>query len=107
MAIYRRLAEARPDAVVPNLARSLWVLTECLAALGKSEEALTTVRESISGLSPMFLREPRAHAGLMAAVLKRYVELSEKAGHDLDMELIGPALELSAQLQGDNDEDEE
>ncbi len=43
----------------------------------------------------------------MAGVLKRYVELSEKAGEDLDTELIGPLLEMLKELRSDDDGGEE
>ena len=51
----------------------------------------------------MFSIEPQAHRDPMGAVLKRYVELAEKAGHELHGEMIGPALEMFVQIQGGDD----
>ena len=43
---YRKLAEARPDAFLPDLARSLDNLGNRLSELGRREEALEATRES-------------------------------------------------------------
>ncbi len=106
VAIYQGLAQIPPDIVVPDLARSLLVLGDCLAALDRSDEALSAIQEAISGLSPMFLSEQNTYRNRMARLLQRYTELAEEVGHDLDMELIGPASEMLAQLQGDDGDEE-
>ncbi|MEI7940693.1 MAG: tetratricopeptide repeat protein, partial [Verrucomicrobiota bacterium] len=45
--LYRQLAEARPDAFLPNLAMSLNNLANRLSALGRREEALAHAQESV------------------------------------------------------------
>ncbi|MBF0394756.1 MAG: tetratricopeptide repeat protein, partial [Alphaproteobacteria bacterium] len=45
--IYRRLAEARPDAFLPDLASALNNLGIRLSALGRREEALEATREAV------------------------------------------------------------
>ena len=44
---YRALAEARPDAFIPDLAGSLNNLASRLSALGRREEALTAAEEAV------------------------------------------------------------
>jgi len=45
--LYRGLAEARPDAFIPDLARSLSNLAAMLSALGRREAALTAAEEAV------------------------------------------------------------
>ena len=45
--LYRALAEARPDAFIPDLALSLNTLAAMLSALGRREEALTAAEEAV------------------------------------------------------------
>ena len=44
--IYRQLAEARPDAFLPDLAKSLNNQSNCLADLGRREEALAAIEQA-------------------------------------------------------------
>ena len=46
--IYRQLAQARPDAFLPDLAMSLNNQSNRLAGLGRREEALAAVEEAVS-----------------------------------------------------------
>jgi len=48
VSVYRRLAEARPDAVLPKLASSLNEQAERLGALGRRESALAAVEEAVA-----------------------------------------------------------
>jgi len=45
---YRRLAEAMPDAYVPDLARSLNNLSNRLSGVGRREEALAAIQEAVA-----------------------------------------------------------
>jgi hypothetical protein len=47
VSIYRALADARPDAFLPDLARALCNLAIGLSALGRREEALAAAEESV------------------------------------------------------------
>jgi tetratricopeptide (TPR) repeat protein len=48
VAIRRGLAGARPDAFLPDLAMSLNNLSNCLANLGRREEALGAIEEAVA-----------------------------------------------------------
>jgi tetratricopeptide (TPR) repeat protein len=56
VSLYRRLASARPDAFLPDLAGSLNNLANMLSALGRREEALAAAEEAV------FLRSRLASA---------------------------------------------
>ena len=60
VALRRELADRRPDAFLPNLARSLNNLGEILSALGRWEEALQATEEAFRILAPFFLQHPAA-----------------------------------------------
>ena len=47
MRLYRQLAQARPDAFLPDLARSLNNLAIMLSDLGRREEALAQAQEAV------------------------------------------------------------
>lgn len=65
MRLRRALVESRPDAFMPNLARSLAVVGHCRAAAAQSDGALAALAEAILHLTPPFAALPTAHAGLM------------------------------------------
>ena len=84
----RRLAEARPYAFLPDLARSLGARGRVLSALGRHGEAARSFREGVESLSPAFQRLPAAFAGLMAGLTKGYVEAAEAAGEEPDWKML-------------------
>ena len=57
--IYRQLAQARPDAFLPDLARSLNNQSNRLSDLGRREEALAAIEEAVSHLPPARPGPPR------------------------------------------------
>ena len=97
--LYRQLAQARPDAFLPNLARSLAVLATCLAALERHSDATQATSEAIGLLAPPFLQMPAAFAPLMGAIVRIYVETCEAALQPPDMELLAPVVEVFARLK--------
>jgi len=60
MAIYRGLAERRPDAFLPNLAGSLNNLGNMLSELGRREEALQAAQEAVTIHRGLAERRPDA-----------------------------------------------
>ena len=46
--LYRQLADARPDAFLPNLASALNNLSVLLSGLGRREDALAAVEEAVA-----------------------------------------------------------
>jgi tetratricopeptide (TPR) repeat protein len=96
--LYRQLAQARPDAFLPNLARSLTVHGECLAALERHSDAIHATTEAIRLLTPPFAQVPAAFAPLMRIIVRLYLDTSKAAQQPPDMELLAPVLEVLARL---------
>ena len=64
MGIRRELAEARPDAFLPDLAESLDNQSVCLAGLGREKAALEAIEEAVR----IRRRLPEATSGVTATV---------------------------------------
>ena len=94
----RAPAEARPDAFIPDLARSLWVLGDLYGEIEKPDVAIATVAEAIQLLSPTFLKVPAAVIGMMAGMLQSYRAQCAAVGREPDAELLGPAAEVFESL---------
>ncbi|HKZ55991.1 MAG TPA: toll/interleukin-1 receptor domain-containing protein [Anaerolineales bacterium] len=58
--VYRKLAEARPEAFLPDLARSLNSLGNQLSELGRREEALAAAQEAVGGYRKLAEARPDA-----------------------------------------------
>jgi tetratricopeptide (TPR) repeat protein len=58
--LYRALSQRQPDALQPDLARSLNNLGKMLSALEKREEALASYGEALDMIWPFFERLPPA-----------------------------------------------
>ncbi len=67
--LYRKLATARPDAFLPELAMSLTSLGNRQSALGQHEAALASTQEALDALWPHFLALPAAHGPLATMIL--------------------------------------
>ncbi len=73
----RKLAQARPDAFLPDLAMSLNNLGAMQAALGQREAALVSAEEALDAIWPFFLRLPAAFepfAGIYLRNLREHLE---------------------------------
>src|SRR5262249_25102976 len=68
--IRRRLAEARPEAFLPDLAQSLGALGAILRAHGEREPAASAFREALTLLWPLVEQTPGTHAPLARSLLK-------------------------------------
>ena len=88
--IYRQLAKDRPDAYLPDLARSLGALGSNLRAASRPKDASAAFVEGIRALKPAFLALPAAHRPPMAAPVRDYVTVSGELGEEPDGELLAP-----------------
>jgi hypothetical protein len=103
VAILRRLAEARPDAFLPDLARSLSVMADCFEGLEETEQALSANHEAVEILSPYFLAHPQAFASLMDWIVQGYLRRCESAGQQPDVDLVMPIVEVFQALSEQQD----
>jgi tetratricopeptide (TPR) repeat protein len=97
--IRRQLSEARPDAFLPDLARSLGAKSQCLRALERYEDDLADLAEAIRVLTPYFCALPVAHRRLMGALVGDYVAAAEALDRHRDMALLAPVLEVFERLE--------
>jgi hypothetical protein len=99
--IRRKLAEQRPDAFLPDLARSLGVLALSLQAPERTGEAHAALAEAIGLLTPYFLQNQSAFRGMMGELARHYLQLSKVLNCDPDIELLTPL--LPHLTEGEND----
>ena len=99
--IYRQLAQARPDAFLPDLAMSLNNLANFLSGLGRREEALSAAEEAVRMLRPSFLQLPDAWAHNMLVMCRVYLKACEELEAELDTELLRPIVETLQKLQAE------
>jgi hypothetical protein len=71
--IRRRLAAQRPDAFLPDLARSLGAYGLVLRGLGRSAEAAAAFAEGLRAILPFVRALPAAFGGLAGALLQDYL----------------------------------
>jgi tetratricopeptide (TPR) repeat protein len=86
--IRRRLAQTRPDAFLPDLARSLSVTSDILAALERRVEAAQAAHHALELLTPFFERYPEAYGGLARTIGGDVLRYSEAAAQAPNMELL-------------------
>jgi tetratricopeptide (TPR) repeat protein len=77
---YRALAEARPDAFIPDLAMSLNNLANRLSALGRREDALTAAEEAVEHYRALAEARPDAFGAEFARCLWVFGDLQGGAG---------------------------
>ena len=99
MRLFRQLAQARPDAFLPSLAKSLAVQGTCYTALERHLDAVPVFTEAIRLLTPAFTQLPGAFAPLMGAIRKDYLAASQAAKQEPDRELLAPLVEVFARLE--------
>ncbi|MEM6447214.1 MAG: TIR domain-containing protein [Cyanobacteria bacterium P01_D01_bin.123] len=97
--IYRELARTRPDAFLPDVAGSLNNFGTMLSELGRREEALEAAREAVALLLPFFERYPQGFMNWMQVFTRNYLERSEQAGREPDIELIAKIAAIFESLQ--------
>jgi tetratricopeptide (TPR) repeat protein len=95
--IRRELAGQRPDAFLPDLAKSLAVLGSVIAA-ERPEEAIVSFAEAVRILSPFFAARPQAHLRLMQTIHRWYLQAVEAAGLAPDIDLLAPVVAVFEKL---------
>jgi tetratricopeptide (TPR) repeat protein len=78
--IYRRLAQTRPDAFLPDLATSISVMSDILAALDRYGEAAQAATQALEILAPFVERYPQTYRGLARTIGDDILRYSEAAG---------------------------
>ena len=77
--LYRRLAAARPDTFLPNLATSLSNLGKYFGDLGRSEEALAAAQEATDIYRRLAAARPDAFLPNLALSLNNLGRILERA----------------------------
>jgi tetratricopeptide (TPR) repeat protein len=77
LAAYRNLAEANPDAYLPNVAMTLNNLANLLLSNGRAEEADTHASEAEGILDPFWQARQELHGNQMARILSTRAQIFE------------------------------
>ena len=89
VALYRELAESRPEVAWMPLAVALrrrgWLLFE----LDRPQEGLASLRDAVAVCFSCFERSPAAYGAQLARLLQEYFDQAEELGEEPDPELIG------------------
>src|SRR5262249_49364659 len=93
VAIRRRLAETRPDAFLPDLASSVSVMSDALAALDRHGEAAQAATQALEILAPFVERYPQTYQGLARTIGADVLRYCEAAGHQPDNALLARVAE--------------
>ena len=86
--IRRRLAEANPQAFLPDLAMSLGTLGSVLRALERHRDAASAFAEGLQHIAPFYRALPQAFAGLAGALRQGYLLACRDAGLKPDPALL-------------------
>ena len=86
---YRQLADSQAQRFTPDLAIALGSLGNILQQdSATAGEAVASFAEGIQRLTPLCLREPDTHGGLLQRLAEHYLGNCLKAGIEPDMELL-------------------
>jgi tetratricopeptide (TPR) repeat protein len=97
--IYAQLAQARPDAFLPNLAVSCGTRGTILTVLERHAEAAASFAQGIRALTPLLQKVPAARAGLMAGLCRDYLQAIERVNSEPDRALLAPVEEIFEKLK--------
>jgi hypothetical protein len=86
--LYRRLAASRPDAFLPDLARSVSATSDILAALNRPMEAAQAAHQALEILAPFVERYPATFGDLARYVAGQVLRYNEAAGQPPDETLL-------------------
>jgi tetratricopeptide (TPR) repeat protein len=86
--IRRKLAEANPQAFLPDLAASLGAYGSVLLALERHAEAAPAFAEGLQHPVPFYRDLPQAFTGLAHALRRNYVDACQKAKQEPDKDLL-------------------
>ncbi|QXJ23628.1 tetratricopeptide repeat protein [Actinomadura graeca] len=97
--VYRTLAEARPDAFLPDLATSLNNQSGCLSDLGRREEALEAITEAVEVYRTLAEARPDAFLPDLAMSLNNQSNrLSDLGRREEALEAVTEAVEIRRTL---------
>ncbi len=94
--LYRRLAQARPDAFLPDLARSISVTSDVLTAFDRPTEATQAAHQALEILAPFVELYPATFADLaheISADLLQYSDAAQQAPDRALLERVARALD--------------
>jgi tetratricopeptide (TPR) repeat protein len=97
--IREQLAQARPDAFLPDLAMSCGARGAILATMDRHQDAAASFADGIRVLTPVFQRVPTAFAQLMGNLARNYLRSCEQTQQEPDGVLLTPVLELFEKLK--------
>ena len=100
--IRRQLAAQYPDAFQPDLARSINVMSDALAALERHQDAAKAADDALRVITPYLERFPARYSGLAAAIANDLLNYSEAANIEPDLELLTHVAEIIQQHTPDN-----
>ena len=86
--IRRALAKDRPDAFLPDLATSISVMSDVLAAMERLTEAAEAAHDALRTLQPFVERYPETYGGLARTIGADVLKYSEKAARVPDRALL-------------------
>jgi hypothetical protein len=75
---------------VTHLADSLRDLGNCLAEVGRLDDAVAAKREAVATIAPFFLRSPASHLQRMVPIAMEYMKSCEAIGVESDVGLLLP-----------------
>ena len=96
--IREQLAEARPDAFLPDLAMSCGARGMVLTEMGRRGDAADSFKQGVAALKPLFLRSPAVFRDLIGRLVRDYIQSSQSAGQAPDMALLEPVVEVFEKL---------
>ncbi|HEX4809508.1 MAG TPA: hypothetical protein VH325_11300 [Bryobacteraceae bacterium] len=98
----RKLADANPDAFVPDLTTSLSVLGDCLETTEQISKARDAATESLRLLAPFHRDFAGVFDELARITVKDYVNVSRQVELEPDWDLLGQYIHLfeSGELNG-------
>ncbi len=97
--IYEQAAQARPEAFLPDFARSCGVLGSILGSQGRYAEAAAVFARGIRALSPLLRKLPKVFSDLAANLCQSYTEAVREAGMEPDRVLLGQVERVLEELR--------
>ncbi|WP_186443131.1 hypothetical protein, partial [Desulfobotulus alkaliphilus] len=92
--IRRQLAEARPEAFLPDLAITCGAKGVILKESGQHQDASISFAEGIQALLPLFTQNPHPFKPLMAGLFQGYLKAAEQIDQKPDSTLLAPVLAI-------------
>jgi len=97
--IRKQLAQACPDAFLPDLAGSCRTRGKILQRMNNYVAAAASFAQGIQALTPLFQKMPPVFSSLVNQVCGNYIGACERAKTEPDTALLAPVLEVFKQLE--------